>query len=153
MGVAIFDGYTLTDYYLKRFKGAWSEKKLSTILQFLTSILPDSDVLIAIKIPDELPVSKSYIQLVGAINVHFERMLVQPEYSTLSEIKLRCTGQKCISKAVLFEAMANRYPELMPEYAKHCRKKLLCYEKLFEAVALGHVYSGKETCRVRQNCE
>lgn len=139
MGFAILRDRKLVKWQLLSFPDKWSPEKLQAILSSLDNYIGHSRTqAIAIKIPDELPISESYIQLVGAINVLCERKKIQPLYYTLKELKLRFCDTKTVNKHCLAKAITRVYPELEVYVNQKNNADRLYYEKIFEAVAAAH---------------
>jgi len=96
---------------------------------------------VVVKIPDELPRTKAFIQLVGALNILFERRKLKAIYATLSELKdLYKLHPRCRQELFVTHVVA-RHPELLPEYQREQMNVNKYYEKLFEAVAAAHYFS------------
>jgi len=144
IGVAVIQNRKIAATQVHSFGGKWSTKKLLKICNLLTSYMKMYHAsAIAIKIPDELPVSRSYVELIGGLNVFFERHTIQPVYYTLSELKQHCCPKGKANKNALAECMAVKYPDLFVEYAKAQDKRDKYYHKLFEAVAAARLLHTK----------
>lgn len=140
-GIAVLQKGKLIDWKIQVFQGAWSDKKLQKIMQFIHRYVERNNVsAVAIKIPDELPVSANYIQLVGTINVFFERMGIKPMYYTLSDLKKHYCPKEKINKAILKNCIVAKYPDLLPEFHNEQSNRNSYYEKVFEAVASARMY-------------
>ena len=135
-GLAVLQDGRMLDWKVFAFAGAWSGTKLQIIIDSLRPVLEESRAdAVGVKIPDALPISTSYIQLVGALNAFIERQHIVPMYYNLSELKKHwCPGQG-ITKATLAECIVAKHHELLPEYRKEQTNKNSYYTKLFEAVA------------------
>lgn len=139
MGIAILRDRKLVKWQLLSFPDKWSPEKLQTILSSLDNYIGHTRTHdIAIKIPDELPLSESYIKLVGAINVLCERKKIQPLYYTLKELKQRFCEDKKVTKNCLAQVLTSTYPELEMYLKQKSVSDRLYYEKVFEAVAVAH---------------
>jgi Holliday junction resolvasome RuvABC endonuclease subunit len=144
VGIAIIRDKELVQYHVKAFFGVWSHQKLRTIVSMVVTAIEQHHVTaVAVKIPDRLPGSPGYTQLLGVLNVACERKGIRPRYYAFSDIKARhCAGEH--TSAELMKSIAQNYPELLPEYQKERKKhkyKDAYYHKLFEAVAAANMLS------------
>jgi len=134
-GIAIAHSRKLIHYQVQTFPGTWSHKKLIRILRVIAGHIKLHAIEeIAVKLPDALPTSKAFIQLIGSINVLRERNGITIQYYTLNELKLGHAGTGKISRVRLIESIVKRHPELLPEYQRERRNKEAYYYKMFEAV-------------------
>jgi hypothetical protein len=91
---------------------------------------------VAIKIPDVLPVSMGFMQLVGGLNVLLERKRIQTQYCTLSELKQHfCPGKKA-TKTILANCILEKYPDL--HHYNHASGNIFYYSRVFEALAAAY---------------
>ncbi len=135
MGVAVVKEGKLSHWQVQTFPGVWSNSKLECILKVIIGYIEQHSVeRIAIKIPDALPTSTAFIQLIGSLNVMAQSMSVPVQYCTLRDLKLAYAETEDISRTSLIESMAKQHPELLPEYHKEKRNKEGYYYKMFEAV-------------------
>lgn len=138
-GIVVLSDRRLIKWQLMSFPRKWSAEKLDSIINAIQKWIDNNQATsVVIKIPDDLPVSNPYIQLVGAINVLCEQRNIQPIYKTLSEIKECYCNTKNVNKAELAKQLLNFYPELEPYIDKKSCTNKLHYEKLFEATACAH---------------
>jgi Holliday junction resolvasome RuvABC endonuclease subunit len=139
-GIAVLRDGRLMQSKVLTFRGAWGQAKMRSILHYLSQCMDRNKVeVVAIKIPDELPLSQAYIRLLGALNVLCERKGMKAVYYTLSDLKkYYCPGRK-INKKVLAECVARKYPDLYLELRKEQSNDNPYYHKLFEAVAAAHL--------------
>lgn len=146
VGLAVICNGSLVYHAVRSFPGTWSGTKLRTIIHALEQVLSRCQATqVAIKIPDRLPDSLGFTQLLGALNVLCERRADERQYYTLSEIQEEhCTDgpQTCTE---LMRVIVARYPELMPEYRKELANKNKHYIKVFEAVAAALMPAPKTT--------
>ena len=127
-------------YDIKSFQGVWSQKKLYSIITVIHVYIERYRVTqVSIKIPDVLPVSLGFTQLVGSLNALCERTGIKPRYHTFSEVKGRHIGNAKHNSANLITAIIEKHPELMPEYRREQKNKEAYYYKMFEAVAVAHM--------------
>jgi len=135
MGYAVADTAELLDWGVKAAGGKWNSKKLQKMVTTLQAIVYTYHVKeVIIKIPDVLPASKGFMQLVGAMNVLFEGMGVQARYIRLSDLKLHYCNRVDVNKECLFAAIATKHPELALVYPKQLITDTLYYNKIAEAV-------------------
>jgi hypothetical protein len=136
LGVAILRNGKLDEWKIHSFPQAWSNGKLKSILKCIKGWLKKNNAdAVAIKIPDELPISKSYIQLVRTLNRLFTREECKIFYYSLSDLKTHWCKDGKVSKVTLIECLTAKYQELLPEYHTGINCKTAYYHKLFEAVA------------------
>ncbi len=137
IGIALQVNGKLIDWKVQGFPGKWSEHKLKIIIHSLNQYMDRHAVTsVCIKIPDELPVSKPFIQLVGTLNVACERKGIKPMYYTLSNLKRQLCSDGEMNKAGFAECVVAKHPELLPEYHKEkSNSNNNYYVKIFEAVA------------------
>ena len=141
LGLALIRNGKLTDWDIRSFPGKWSQEKLDSIVRFLSRYITTNDVTaIAVKIPDELPVWTNYIQLVGTINMLFERKGIKPMYYTLSELKKHHCPKEDANKERLAACIAGKYPNLFFEHEKERANRNSYYGQMFEAVAAARMY-------------
>ena len=132
------EGY-IKKWGVQSYKGAWSDGKLIGILYSVSQLITRHRIQeVAVKIPDTMPRSVGYAQLIGALNVIFEQREVKARYYTLSEVRKLHTGNMKDNKKTLFAQIANIYPELRPLYQKEVHAEKPYYDKVFEAVAAAH---------------
>lgn len=140
VGVALFINGQLTDWELCRFNKKWSPEKLTRIMQAITDwILTYRVTAVAVKIPNELPRSTAFIQLVGSLNVTFEANAIHTAYFTLKDLKKAFEVKE--NKEMLYEKVVALYPATSREYQKDICNAKPMYFKVFEAIAAGHVLS------------
>lgn len=140
IGIALIRNRNLIDWKLQSFKGKWSKEKLQEIIRYVSLYMDNHHVdAVAIKIPDDLPVSHNYIQLVGTLNVLFEQKGIQATYYHLSDIKKQFCPERKINKAVLVDCIVSKYPHLLPEYHKERNSRNKYYDKVFEAVGAAYI--------------
>lgn len=142
-GYAVMRRKELIVWGNKTFKGKWSDKKLKKILHCLSNLIETQGIQrVAIKIPDILPNSKRYNQLIGALNVLFEQYDIPVSYYSLSDLKEHYSKQDGMNKTTFMELITADYAELV--YTCHKGKRnhrTRYYIRLFEAVATAHVLS------------
>lgn len=121
------------------FFDAWSDKKLKSILNTLIKMVEQYNIsALSVKLPDRLPITKSFMQIVGCINTCAENKGIQVHYFTLSEIKQAVNGDTKINKRVFMERVLDIFPDLAVEYKRECHNYRPYYDKLFEAVGAGY---------------
>ncbi len=140
LGIAIVYDERLVHFQMQTFSGPWSDSKLRCILSAI-AIHAERHAIggISVKIPDTIPTSKAFSQLIGSLNILSEDMRVKARYFTLSDLKLVHAGTGRTSREWLIESIVKRHPELLPEYNKERRNKEAYYYKMFEAVLCAHM--------------
>jgi len=140
-GIAVLRNRKLVEYQVKTYLGAWSPKKLQAIIIMLAAVIERYGIRdVAVTVPDSLPDSLGFTQLIGSINALCDRKGIRPYYSTLSDLKAKYCGGKGNNKD-LMAAIALKYPELVLEYRKEEKNKEGYYHKVFEAVAAAALLS------------
>lgn len=136
IGIALLRNGKLTDWKIQSFQGTWADTKLQRITHFVSQYVVRNKVgVIAVKIPDELPLSANYIQLVGTLNALFERKSIRPIYYTLSDLKKHHCPKEKVNKVTLAKCIVAKYPDLLPEHHSEQSNRTSYYYKIFEAVA------------------
>jgi len=137
IGLAVLDDGILRHWQVRSFTGVWSDEKLRSILGLIDDILYRYGVnQVCVKVPDVLPLTKGFHQLVGAINVLCENNAIRPRYYSLSEIKKHHCRSDEQTRDMLIKTMVQLYPDLALEYRREMRNRNAYYYKLFEAVAV-----------------
>lgn len=140
LGIAIVQDGRLIHFQMQTFPGTWSDKKLKCILAAISvHALRHAIGSIAVKIPDAMPTSKAFNQLIGSLNILSEDMRVTARYYTLNDLKHSYARTEKTSREWLIESIVKRHPELLPEYHKERRNKEAYYYKMFEAVLCAHM--------------
>ncbi|MBZ0097576.1 MAG: hypothetical protein K8F30_00750 [Taibaiella sp.] len=141
MGLGLIRNGKLVDWEIQSFPGKWARGKLERIVGFVSRYIVTNDVTaIAVKIPNELPVSANYIQLVGTLNRLFEKKGIRPMYYTLSELKKHHCPPGRATKETLAACVAGKYPNLFAEHEKEQVNRNRYYDQMFEAVAAARMY-------------
>jgi Holliday junction resolvasome RuvABC endonuclease subunit len=144
VGIAVMRKRALLHFEIKSFPGVWSPKKLRAILSLVESTMQRYEVTkVTVKIPDVLPASLGFTQVVGSLNSLWHRVDIKPRYYTFSEIKAKHCKEDMPTGKSLMEAIVRKYPELSPEYHREQRNKEGYYYKVFEAVAVAGMPTGK----------
>ena len=136
MGIAVLRDGIILEAQVHSFPGTWSKTKLRRILNLVLANIHRYDVaIIAVKLPDTLPLSKGFHQVIGSINVLGERKEVHIRYYSLSDIKKYHCPEEAQTKEVLMERLVAIHSELTIEYRRERKNRNKYYYKLFEAVA------------------
>jgi len=144
IGIAVMRKQALVYFEIKSFQGTWSRKKLHNIISFLASVLKQYDVTkVTVKIPDTLPASLGFTQLIGSLNALCEHTGIRPRYYTFSEIKARHCREDAPTGVSLMAAIVDKHPELWPEYRREQKNEEGYYHKIFEAVAVARMVRKK----------
>ena len=138
-GFAVVREKEIRKWGVQSFKGKWSDGKLISILYGLSKLMTRHRIReVAIKIPDTMPRSIGYAQLLGAMNALFEQRGITVRYFTLSDLTREHAPKKKINRQALFVSIVDLYPELLPLFRKEQKAKKPYYDKVFEAVASAH---------------
>jgi hypothetical protein len=139
IGLALFKEDMLLHWHTHTFPGKWNGKKFRRLLAALDVYMVENRVTkVAIKIPDRYARQARMTMLMGGINILCERADIVPKYYTLKELKQELAGDDKVRKNTLTAFIARTYPELMPQYVIAEKAKRYYYEKMFEAVLVGH---------------
>lgn len=137
IGIAVVNNGELIDWQVCNFPQKWSAQKLKYILQAFEKHINRNKVqAVAVKIPDVLPVSVGFMQLVGGLNVLLERKRIQTQYCTLSELKQHFCPNVKANKARLADCILEKYPDL--HHYKHSSRNIFYYSRVFEALAAAY---------------
>jgi len=140
IGLAVLQDKVLIHHQLRSFQGKWSQGKLQSILAAIEDIISRYRVTdIAVKVPDRLPASLGFTQLLGTLNVLCENTVGKPVYYTLSDMKHVLCNDESTFRIKLMHIIVEYYPELLPECGKEEANINKYYYKLFEAVAAAHM--------------
>lgn len=138
IGFAILRDGRLIHAQVRAFHGKWSKSKRNNILKAIDGSLMQHGVTsITVKLPDVLPISRSFHEVIGSLNTLCERKNLKPRYYSLSEIKRKHYGDTKCNVDSLMALVVAAYPELMVEYRKEKTNRNAYYYKLFEAVSVG----------------
>ncbi len=130
---------------VKSYKETWSDGKLIGILYGISQLSTRHNIRrVAVKVPDVMPRSVGYAQLIGALNVLFEQRGIQVTYYTLSDLNMQFAPKKKITRKALFAQIADLYPELKPLYDKEVKAEKPYYDKVLEAVGVVHCVATKK---------
>lgn len=137
LGIAIFSDNRLVEWEMKTYPEKWRNEKLQKILSYVAGYIDNYNVeQVAIKLPTELPISTAYIQLVGSLNILFERSGIPVHYYSLSELKGHFCSQKRPNKLDLAECMVSKHPHFIHTLYSKKMKSKRHNMKVFEAVAV-----------------
>ena len=88
VGFALMTPTELLGSEIQSFKEPWSRKKLRRILEAVSFQIIQYDIReVGIKVPDIIPTSKGFNQLVGSLNILFEAKRIKATYYSLNNIK------------------------------------------------------------------
>lgn len=137
LGIAAIRQGKLIDWHIRTYRGKWTDSRLNEVLNTVTAEIDrNKATIVAIKIPDSLPNSNSFMQLVGSLNVLFETKGLKVFYYSLSEIKLHWGLEKHSTKQDLTRCIIEKYPNLYAIPVASNSKISSYYSRLFEAVAV-----------------
>jgi Holliday junction resolvasome RuvABC endonuclease subunit len=139
VGFALMCGNELLGFEIQSFKETWSRKKLRRILEAISFQIIQYDIReVAVKVPDNMPASKGFSQIIGSMNVLFEAKKIKKKYYSLTDIQKKL-GIADGTQELIAEAMAQKYPALSRAHSKKHLK--IYYRKLFEAVAVAQCHT------------
>lgn len=138
-GFAVVRDGEVKKWSVKSYKEKWSDGKLIGILYSISQLINRHKIQdIALKMPDAVPRSLGYAQLIGALNALFETRGINARYYALSDIAgVHAPGEK-INRKTLFGRIADRHTELQQLYRKEAKSSKPYYDKVFEAVGATH---------------
>jgi Holliday junction resolvasome RuvABC endonuclease subunit len=142
LGIAVLDGSELLDWRIRALAGKWSKKKLEKVSEILFEIFDQYEpTVLSIK---KLHFARRTINLLKLANKIKElarrKGLKVREYSIKDINTFFIEGEK-LNKQNLIKAMAKKYPELQNDLKNELCHKNHYLVRMFEAVALGSVYS------------
>jgi len=136
IGIAVLKDRELINWKVLSFQAKWSDEKLKVIVRSITQLVEKNVIdSVAVKIPDDIPISTGFMQLVSGINVLFERKKIEVYYYSLTDLKRHYCKIDTAKKGSLVEYMLERYPDLIREHMKELQNQKPYYDKIFEAVA------------------
>ena len=137
LSLAIFCDLELRDWYIKTFKGPWSNGKMAKIVAVIEEYIEDYDIkVLAIKRLRHSYSSPGLRSLAFSIREAVkEKEIKLFEYSLTELEKFFIPGKKR-SKARMAERLAQLYHPLFQEFLQEQRNKTSYRIRLFEAVAL-----------------
>lgn len=144
IGIAVVYERTLVHSQVRSFQGVWSDAKLHSILKLIENVMQRYGVTaVSVKVPDVLPLTKGFHQLIGTINALCDGKGIHPGYYSLSEIISVHCKDKSQTRGMLMEAMVEKHPELILEHRREQENSNGYYYKIFEAVAVAHMTSNR----------
>lgn len=136
VGFALMRRKELLGSEISSFKEAWSRKKLRRILEAISFQVIQYDIReVAVKVPNDIPSSKGFNQLIGSLNVLFEAKKIRATYYSLGDIQRKFEAE---TQDMLAEKVTAIYPVLSKAHSKKHLK--IYYRKQFEAVAVAHCH-------------
>ena len=139
VGIAVIYDGELRDWYVKSFKGKWSEEKKELILDAIDRMLERYDIeMFAIKVPSLIERHTTVLELHRDINFLAQQKGIITNTVTIDDLKSFC-GKTVTNKNGMQVAALAMFPELQHEYSRASKGLNGYYVKLFEAV-LAAVY-------------
>ena len=136
IGIGVLEGDNLNEWEVKTFKGVWSRRKMSLILETITGILQYSSVAdLAIKIISPLSISRNVKHLTEAIITLAKKRGVKVYQLTIHDLKRNTGRNGKHSKNDLMEYMTEQFPILRKTYIKERNNLNPYYLPMFEAIA------------------
>ncbi|OJW82310.1 MAG: hypothetical protein BGO69_17120 [Bacteroidetes bacterium 46-16] len=145
IGIAVLYNRELITWRVHTFRGKWSDAKRKAMLATLEKLFASYDIkAVAVKVPDKLPDSFSFGQVLGVINVLCERKGIKARYCRLSDIKRQFSSNGQVTKASIVSYLVHKYPELTTEYRREERNQSKYYIRVFEALAVSLCTEGEQ---------
>jgi hypothetical protein len=141
-GVSLVRNGELIRWQIIYFPGKWSQKKLKKILNSVLKWIYRNNVdVVAVKLPDNIPISKAYVDMMKALNSEFINQQCKAFYFSLSEIKKILEPDYKITKKGIGEIIIQKYPDLNLSHtnSNHHEK----YTRLYEATAVASLINQK----------
>jgi len=144
IGMAMIVNGELVDWYVKAFKGAWSEQKKELILDTIDRMIERYTAGafaitlkgLAVKIPNAMDRHSAVLDLHKDINFLAQGKDIATETFSIRSLKVFCDVR---NKKELRATVFKLYPELKNEFNKDVQNRNAYYIKLFEAVLAAHV--------------
>ena len=141
IGMAMTINGELVDWYIKAFKGKWSEQKKELILDTVDRMRERYTITsFAIKVPSVLENHDPLKKLYTEINLLAQAKAIKTDTYTIQTLKDFC-GADVSNKALLRKKVLQLFPELKNEFNKEMENKNAYYTKLFEAAFAGYILS------------
>lgn len=139
LGIAVIVENELVDWYIKTFRGAWSEQKKELIMETIDRMLERYTVnAFAVKIPDKIKHFPILVALHNDILTLAKKKEIPASSFTIYDLKRYC-GVDVTNKAELRSKVFESFPELKTEYNKEIEIRNAYYTKLFEATLAAQV--------------
>ncbi len=141
--MAVITNGELLDWYVKGFKGKWSEQKKELILDTIDWMRERYAIRsFAIKVPSVIETNDILKKLHTDIHLLSQQKNITTETYTIESLKGFC-GSDVSNKRTLRKKVLQLFPELEIEYNKELRNKNSYYTKLFEAALAGYIFDIK----------
>jgi hypothetical protein len=135
LGYAIYHDKYLNDWRTRSFKEKWSDKKLSSLCNWLNILVRQKGITtIAMKIPNQSKTSTELQQLIDEIIKLSKANCIDLQLFCIEDLHEYCLSQMRKNKTTLMNYVASKYPELTNEYQKEKRIRNAYYIKIFEAI-------------------
>jgi Holliday junction resolvasome RuvABC endonuclease subunit len=153
VAVALFRNAELRDWFMKVFKGKWSEKKMKKILTAVTYLLSHYGVTaLAVKKLHPSRTSRRLDSLVASVKSLAKQKHLKVREYTIDQMEQSFNMNGRANKKKMVEQVMSEYPVLFNEFEKEKCRKNPYYTRLFEAVALGSVcYDALDRTRSHDN--
>jgi len=144
VGIAVVVDGELVDWYIKSFKGAWSEEKHNLILDTIERMLERYEVTrFAIKVPQGMERYGHLKALRFDMGLLASNKGISVHGVDIEELKTK-SGEIIRNKCQLREVVYKAFPELKVEFRKEIANRNTYYTKLFEALYSILHYSKKK---------
>jgi len=141
LAIAIFDEGDLNEWRLKCLPGKNAQKKLKKVSEILAGFIAryNPEILVIKK----LHPSRSSVNLnnmAASIDAYCRKRGTAVISYSIQDLKSVMIGPGRTKKKELIKVLAHEYPELAHEFKREARNRNPYFLRLFEAVALGHVF-------------
>lgn len=140
LGLAIISDGELLKWQTYYFPQKWNSRKRENILKVIDKWIVKYKVYsVGVKIPDVLPTSKPFMQLVGGINIITDQLGAKAIYLNLSKIKQFYYQDEPSNKHKLLSKVTKSFPELERYDIKLTSFRSQYCSKFIEAIAVAHI--------------
>jgi hypothetical protein len=135
IGIAVIKDSSLMYWKVRKFNGAWSQKRLEKMIALVQHTAQRYSVTaIAVKVPPRGLLSKGLVELVSEISRLASTNDITLQPYRIQELK-RFLSKKSLNKKVLLHLVCERFPILERYYQRELANRQPYHIKMFEAVA------------------
>ena len=140
MGIAVFYGPELRDWYVKNMEGRWSTKKMEKTRMILSNLMGrHGPNVLAIKQIHPSRTSPNLNRLVSAMKEMAKKSGLRVCEYSIQDLEKFFYPEERINKRELAEIVASEYPVLFHELNREKGHRNPYHTRMFEAVALASV--------------
>jgi len=138
LGLAVFEGNTLMDYFLKLHKAKWSGDKNELILASIASSMSHYAIAkIIVLLPADHCQTEDFRKLQSAIESFALEKGIKTIFYQAKDVYYAFGSPVKRTRNALMKRLVSFYPELEKYHDRELTNKNKYYVKLFEAVAVG----------------